>query len=55
MSSPVAVAPAEGVGQDAEARQTEVQNTEPRWLVPALALFAIATTVKLGIRQVSDP
>jgi hypothetical protein len=28
---------------------------DPRWLVPALALFAVAATVKLGIRAVSDP
>jgi hypothetical protein len=28
---------------------------DPRWLVPALALFAILSTVKLGVRQVSDP
>jgi len=31
------------------------RDEEPRWLVPALALFAIASTVKLGIRPVSDP
>ncbi len=30
-------------------------SAEPRWLVPALAVFAIASTVKLGVRAVSDP
>jgi hypothetical protein len=28
---------------------------DPRWLVPAVTLFAIASTVKFGIRPVSDP
>jgi len=28
---------------------------DPRWLVSALALFAVATTVRWGIRPVSDP
>jgi len=55
MSSHVAVAPAEGVGQNAKAGQTELRDRDPRWLVPSLALLAIATTVKLGIRPVSDP
>ena len=55
MSSPVAVAPAEGVDHEANAGQTKARTMDPRWLVPTLALFAIATTVKLGIRQVSDP
>jgi len=31
------------------------RERDPRWLVPALAVFAIATTVRLGIRPVSDP
>jgi hypothetical protein len=30
-------------------------HRDPRWLVPALALFAISATVKFGIRPVSDP
>jgi hypothetical protein len=30
-------------------------HRDPRWLVPTLAVFAVATTVKLGIRPVSDP
>ena len=49
-------------GQDAVARQSKPGSREPadrqrdpRWLVPALALFAVAATVKLGIRAVSDP
>ena len=55
MSSHVAVIPTGGVGQDAKAGQTEPRVQDPRWLVPALALLAIGATVKLGIRQVSDP
>ena len=31
------------------------RSAEPRWLVPALAVFTIASTVKLGVRAVSDP
>ena len=31
------------------------QPEDPRWLVPSLAVFAIASTVKFGIRPVSDP
>lgn len=31
------------------------RHRDPRWLVPAVALFAVATTVKFGIRPVSDP
>ncbi|MDQ1482447.1 MAG: hypothetical protein QOF35_523 [Actinomycetota bacterium] len=31
------------------------RHRDPRWLVPTLALFAVATTVKFGIRPVSDP
>ena len=31
------------------------RHRDPRWLVPALALFAVATTVRWGIRPVSDP
>jgi hypothetical protein len=53
---------ADGVGQDPQAGQTKPalrddadRHRDPRWLVPALALFAIAATVKFGIRAVSDP
>jgi hypothetical protein len=31
------------------------RREDPRWLVPALAVFAIASTAKFGIRPVSDP
>jgi hypothetical protein len=57
LSRRVGVATGEAVGKDAEARQTNplAPGRDPRWLVPALALFTIATTVKLGIRPVSDP
>ena len=51
-----------GPGQDATTWQSKPPSREPagrrrdpRWLVPALAVFAVATTVKLGIRAVSDP
>jgi hypothetical protein len=51
-----------GVGHNAPTERAETTPREdanrardPRWLVPALALFAIASTVKLGIRPVSDP
>jgi hypothetical protein len=54
MSGHMAVA-AEEVDKDAIAEAAKPSDHDPRWLVPALALFAIATTVKLGIRQVSDP
>ena len=46
---------AEEIDKDALDGAAEPGTHDPRWLVPALALFAIATTVKLGIRQVSDP
>jgi hypothetical protein len=57
MSRHVLADTADGVGQDAKAEQTKLldRHRDPRWLVPALALLAIATTVKLGIRAVSDP
>jgi hypothetical protein len=61
-SSHVSAGTAEGVGQDAPAGQAKPPLSEhadrrldPRWLVPALALFAVATTVKFGVRAVSDP
>jgi len=51
-----------GVGDSAPAERAETtprvdanRARDPRWLVPALALFAIVSTVKLGIRPVSDP
>jgi hypothetical protein len=44
------------VDQDAkDGGHTKPHDHDPRWLAPALALFAIAATVKLGIRQVNDP
>jgi len=55
MSSPVAAATPPGVGQDLKVGQTKPRVRDPRWLVPALAVFAIGATVKLGIRPVSDP
>jgi len=30
-------------------------HPDPRWLIPALAVFAVSATVKFGIRPVSDP
>jgi hypothetical protein len=54
MNSHAAVAAGE-LEQDATARPAKHGDPDPRWLVPTLALFAIATTVKLGIREVSDP
>ena len=44
-------------GQDAKAGQPKPldRNRDPRWLVTSLALFAVAATVKFGIRPVSDP
>jgi hypothetical protein len=35
--------------------QAVKRHTDPRWLVPAVAVFAVASTVKFGIRPVSDP
>ena len=55
MSSHVVVATAKDVGEVPKPRQARSRDHDPRWLAPALALFAIATTVKLGIRPVSDP
>jgi len=54
MSRPVAAA---APRQDVEAGEAEPlgRHRDPRWLVPTLALFAVAATVKLGIRAVSDP
>jgi hypothetical protein len=57
MSRRVAAASAAGVTQDASAVKATAldRQRDPRWLVPTLALFAIAATVRLGIRPVSDP
>jgi len=48
---------ADGAGQDAGTAQDTPadRQRDPRWLVPALALFAVSATVRLGIRPVSDP
>jgi len=57
MSRHVGVATADIAGQSTRAAKdtrTDPQR-DPRWLVPALAVLAIVTTVKLGIRPVSDP
>ena len=57
MSRQAPVATVDGVAQDAKAGQTKPldRHRDPRWLTGALALFAVAATVKLGIRPVSDP
>jgi hypothetical protein len=57
MTRHVAAATADGAGQDMKAGQTTPadRHRDPRLLAPALSLFAIATTVKFGIRPVSDP
>jgi hypothetical protein len=54
--------PAHGFAQNAQAEPTAAAGLEqrqphedPRWLVPVLAVFAVASTVKFGIRAVSDP
>ena len=49
--------PVDEAGQDTKAGQTKPLNRhrDPRWLAPSMALFAVAATVKLGIRPVSDP
>jgi uncharacterized protein (DUF983 family) len=50
-------APIRAAAPTSKAAPTEQRDRhrDPRWLVPALAVFAIATTVKFGIRAVSDP
>jgi hypothetical protein len=57
MSRPIPSATADLIGQDPKPGQAKSLNRhrDPRWLVPALALFAVTATVKLGIRAVSDP
>jgi len=57
MSRDLEVATVDGHGQDAQTghpKPTE-RPRDPRWVVSTLSLFAIAATVKLGIRPVSDP
>jgi hypothetical protein len=53
---------ADELGQDSQTGRNEPplqgpadRHPDPRWLVPTLALFAIASTLKFGIRPVSDP
>jgi len=57
MSSQLPVTTTDEKGQPGETGRATPpdRHRDARWLVPALALFAIATTVKLGIRPVSDP
>jgi len=57
MNKHVSATAVDEVGQNLESGQTKRldPHRNPRWLVPALGLFAIATTVKFGIRPVSDP
>jgi hypothetical protein len=55
MNSRAVVASSETGREIEKSDQSEPRDQDPRWLTPALALLAIATTVKLGIRQVSDP
>jgi hypothetical protein len=57
MSKPVMVDVADGVSGATAATQSEplAREKDPRWLAGALSLFAVAATVKLGIRAVNDP
>ncbi|MBC7558811.1 MAG: hypothetical protein H7270_05520 [Dermatophilaceae bacterium] len=57
MSRQSLVATTEDNGQTGKTGQATPldRHRDARWLVPALALFAVATTVRLGIRPVSDP
>jgi hypothetical protein len=57
MSRDILATTAKEVGPDPGAGKPKPldRHRDPRWLVGALALFAVATTVKLGIRPVSDP
>jgi len=61
-TAPTSAGSASGAGQKARSgRQGTLlakggdRQEDPRWLVPSLALFAVAATVKFGIRAVSDP
>jgi hypothetical protein len=57
MTRHVSTAAADEIGPDAQEEQAKRldRHRDPRWLVPAMALFAIATALKFGIRPVSDP
>jgi hypothetical protein len=57
VTGPVSASTAGGPAPDRRTLQPPVpeQHRDPRWLVPALSLFAVASTVKFGIRPVSDP
>jgi hypothetical protein len=57
MSRPIPAATADRVGPGPRPGQAKPagRGGDPGWLVPALALFAVGATVKLGIRAVSDP
>ena len=57
MTEHVSADAADGVGPEAQEGQAKPldRHRDPRWLVPAMALFAIATALKFGIRPVSDP
>lgn len=55
MNAEATVATPEDLGRGAVAGKEVTKDGDPRWLVPALALLAVGATVKLGIRQVSDP
>jgi hypothetical protein len=59
---PALTATVDETGQNAQAERTGppaqgpvAPHPDPRWLVPSLAVFAIASTLKFGIRPVSDP
>jgi hypothetical protein len=58
MSRPIPAETADRIDQQDPSpgpRRSQDRRADPRWLVPALCLFAVAATVKLGIRAVSDP
>lgn len=57
MNRPVQTVTADRISKVSMAGKADPGNrrADPRWLVPAMALFAVAATVKLGIRAVSDP
>ena len=56
-SRPTSSLTTHAAGQDANAGLSKHldRHRDPRWLVSTLALFAVATTVRFGIRPVSDP
>jgi hypothetical protein len=55
MNSNVIAATADDVDEGPKPTQAKPSDHDPHWLAPVLTLFAIAATVKLGIRPVSDP